>query len=111
MSELDAEGTLFVQATLKVLGGKWKILILWHLRNEPKRFSQLKRLMPEITEKMLVQQLRELEQESIVLRTVYSQKPPKVEYCFTGYGRSLVPVLKALCDWGENHLKLRGPTP
>jgi DNA-binding HxlR family transcriptional regulator len=104
MSETETEGTVFVQTTLKILGGKWKILILWHLKNEAKRFSELKRLMPEITEKMLVQQLRELEKDGIVLRVVYAEVPPKVEYSFSDYGRSLVPVLKALCEWGKEHL-------
>lgn len=103
MSE-QTEGTQFVQATLKVLGGKWKILILWHLKDEVKRFGQLKRLMPEITEKMLIGQLRELEKDAIVNRHVYPDVPPKVEYSFTDHGRSLEPVLQVLCDWGEAHL-------
>ncbi len=105
MQEDQTEGTLFVQATLKVLGGKWKILILWHLKDKARRFSELKRLIPEITEKMLIQQLRELEKDEIVNRKVYSDVPPKVEYSFTDYGRSLEPALKALCEWGEEHLK------
>ncbi len=89
---------MFVQTTLKVLGGKWKILILWHLKDAIKRFSDLKRLIPEITEKMLTQQLRELEKDGIVSRTVYSKLPPKVEYPFTEYGQSLKPVLQVLCN-------------
>lgn len=105
MTDKQTQGTVFVQATLNVLGGKWKILILWHLRDEVRRFSELKRLMPEITEKMLVQQLRELEKDGIVNRNVYSEVPPRVEYSFTDYGLSLKPVLQVLCNWGENHLK------
>jgi DNA-binding HxlR family transcriptional regulator len=105
MQEDQTEGTLFVQATLKVLGGKWKILILWHLKDKARRFSELKRLIPEITEKMLIQQLRELEKDEIVNRKVYSDVPLKVEYSFTDYGRSLEPALKVLCQWGEEHLK------
>ncbi|MBD2614106.1 MarR family transcriptional regulator [Nostoc linckia z18] len=105
MPEQQTEGTLFVQTTLKILGGKWKILILWHLKDEVKRYSQLKKLIPEITEKMLIQQLRELENDGIVNRKVYSDIPPKVEYSFTEYGKTLIPVLKALCDWGQEHLK------
>lgn len=104
MSE-QTQGTVFVQTTLKVLGGKWKLLILWHLKDRTRRFSELKRLMPEITEKMLIQQLRELEKDKIVNRQVYPDVPPKVEYSFTDYGRSLEPVLQVLCNWGEEHLK------
>ena len=102
----QTEETVFVQATLKVLGGKWKILILWHLKDGARKFSELKRLMPEITERMLIQQLRELEKDEIVHRNVYPDVPPKVEYSFTNYGRSLEkPVLHALKDWGKAHLK------
>ena len=100
----QTERTVYVQATLRVLGGKWKILILWHLKEQTRRFGALKRLMPEITEKMLIQQLRELEADGIVARMVYTEVPPRVEYSFTDYGRSLEPVLHALCDWGEAHL-------
>ncbi|MBD2255989.1 winged helix-turn-helix transcriptional regulator [Pseudanabaena sp. FACHB-2040] len=105
MSEALTEGTLFVQTTLKILGGKWKILILWHLKEETRRFSELKRLIPEITEKMLSQQLRELANDGIISRKAYSELPPKVEYSFTAYGKTLVPVLQALCNWGEEHLE------
>jgi DNA-binding HxlR family transcriptional regulator len=104
MSDEQTTGTLFVQTTLKVLGGKWKILILWHLKDQTRRFGELKRLMPEISEKMLIQQLRELEKDEIVHRNVYPDVPPRVEYSFTDYGRSLEPVLQSLCNWGEAHL-------
>lgn len=99
------EGTIFVQTTLKIIGGKWKLLILWHLKDGGKRFSELKRLIPKITEKMLIQQLRELEKDEVVNRHVQSDVPPRVEYSFTSYGESLIPVLKPLCDWGQEHLK------
>lgn len=99
------EGTVFVQTTLKIIGGKWKLLILWHIKDGGKRFSELKRLIPEISEKMLIQQLRELEQDGIVDRNVLSDTPPKVTYSFTIYGESLIPVFKPLCDWGQSHLK------
>lgn len=105
MQEEQTEGTIFVQTTLKILGGKWKILILWHLKDKARRFSELKRLIPEISEKVLTQQLRELESDGIVNRKVYSDVPPKVEYSFTDYGRSLKPTLQALCEWGQEHLK------
>jgi DNA-binding HxlR family transcriptional regulator len=104
MSETTTPGTEFVKTTLKVLGGKWKILILWHLRDEAQRFSELRRLIPTISEKVLTQQLRELERDGIVLRIAHNSKSPKVEYLFTDYGRTLIPVLQALCNWGEMHL-------
>jgi DNA-binding HxlR family transcriptional regulator len=105
MTTEQQDGRQFVQTTLGVLGGKWKILILWHVRDRPKRFSELKRLIPEISEKVLIQQLRDLEKDGIVHRQDYAEMPPKVEYSFTEYGRSLKPVLRMLCNWGEEHLK------
>jgi DNA-binding HxlR family transcriptional regulator len=98
-------GTVFVQTTLKVLGGKWKLLILWYLKDEPKRFSELKRSIPDITEKMLMQQLRELEKDEIIVRNVRSTVPLKVEYSFSDYGTTIIPVLTPLCDWGKEHLQ------
>jgi DNA-binding HxlR family transcriptional regulator len=105
VSAEQPEGTVFVETTIKVIGGKWKLLILWHLKDGAKRFSELKRLIPGITEKMLMQQLRELERDEIVNRDVQSGTPPKVTYSFTTYGESIIPVLKPLCEWGQEHLK------
>ncbi|MGL5794215.1 MAG: winged helix-turn-helix transcriptional regulator [Waterburya sp.] len=105
MSEARIEGTRFVQTTLKVLRGKWKLLILWNLKDNQRRFNELKRLMPKISEKILIQQLRELEKDGLIHRHVYQQIPPKVEYSFTDYGKSLKPVLQVLGDWGEQHLQ------
>lgn len=99
----EAQGTQWVRATLGVLGGKWKILILWHLRTVPRRYSELRRAMPEITEKMLIQQLKELERDGIIHREVLRAMPPVVEYGFTEHGRTLTPVLEVLCHWGEAH--------
>ncbi|MGE7758768.1 winged helix-turn-helix transcriptional regulator [Peribacillus simplex] len=93
-----------VEATLEVLGGKWKCVILCHLTHGKKRTSELKRLMPNITQKMLTQQLRELEQDEVINRIVYNQVPPKVEYELSEYGQSLESILSALCTWGENHI-------
>jgi len=93
-----------VEATLEVIGGKWKCVILCHLTHGKKRTSELKRLMPNITQKMLTQQLRELEEDGVINRIVYNQVPPKVEYELSEYGRSLESILNALCTWGENHL-------
>ncbi|WP_040205152.1 winged helix-turn-helix transcriptional regulator [Neobacillus jeddahensis] len=93
-----------VEATLEVIGGKWKCVILCHLTHGKKRTSELKRLMPDITQKMLTQQLRELEEDGVINRIVYNQIPPKVEYELSEYGQSLESILNALCNWGENHI-------
>jgi DNA-binding HxlR family transcriptional regulator len=86
--------------TLAVIGGRWKVLILYHLFDGVKRFSELQRALPGVTQKMLTQQLRELEGDGIVSRTVYPQVPPKVEYAMTPLGKTLQPVVKAMCRWG-----------
>lgn len=93
-----------VEATLEVIGGKWKCVILCHLMRGKKRTSELKRLMPDITQKMLTQQLRELEADGVIDRIVYNQVPPKVEYELSEYGSSLSGILNALCTWGDGHL-------
>ncbi|KKB33502.1 winged helix-turn-helix transcriptional regulator [Bacillus thermotolerans] len=93
-----------VEDALGILVGKWKPIILLHLLiNGTMRFSELKRHMPGITQKMLTKQLRELEEEDIVQRVVYPQVPPKVEYSITEYGRSLEPILEAMHEWGSKH--------
>ncbi|MFM9279503.1 winged helix-turn-helix transcriptional regulator [Paenibacillus jiagnxiensis] len=94
-----------VEATLEVMGGKWKAVILCHLDKGDKRTSELKRLMPAITQKMLTQQLRELEDDGLVKRQIFEQVPPKVVYSLTDYGWSLKPVLDAMCAWGEKHIE------
>ncbi|BDH61809.1 putative HTH-type transcriptional regulator YtcD [Lysinibacillus sp. PLM2] len=93
-----------VEATLEVIGGKWKCVILCHLTHGKKRTNELRRLMPNITQKMLTQQLRELEEDGVINRIVYNQVPPKVEYELSEYGKSLEEILNALCNWGENHI-------
>lgn len=92
-----------VQTTLAVIGGKWKAVILYHLRSGPKRFGALRKDIPQITQKMLTQQLRDLEAHGIVEREVYAEAPPRVEYTLTDYGRSLEPILDAMCHWGQNY--------
>ncbi|WP_047980268.1 winged helix-turn-helix transcriptional regulator [Ornithinibacillus contaminans] len=100
-----------VEATLEVIGGKWKCVILCHLNHGKRRTSELKRLMPNITQKMLTQQLRELEEDGVINRIVYNQVPPKVEYELSEYGKSLQGILDALCMWGEKHIiKVYGDT-
>ncbi|MFC6334150.1 winged helix-turn-helix transcriptional regulator [Paenibacillus septentrionalis] len=93
-----------VEVTLEVIGGKWKCVILCHLTHGKKRTSELKRLMPNITQKMLTQQLRELEEDGIINRIVYNEVPPKVEYELSDYGQSLRGILDSLCAWGEKHI-------
>ncbi|WP_227394903.1 winged helix-turn-helix transcriptional regulator [Jeotgalibacillus aurantiacus] len=94
------------ELTLAIIGGKWKMLILWHLGKEgTKRFSELKELIPGITPRMLVNQLRELEQHGIVHREVYAVVPPKVEYSLTKHGKSLMPILEAMYAWGKDYVK------
>ncbi|ANY75848.1 winged helix-turn-helix transcriptional regulator [Paenibacillus ihbetae] len=93
-----------VEATLEVIGGKWKCVILCHLTHGRKRTSELKRLMPNITQKMLTQQLRELEDDGVINRIIHNQVPPKVEYELSEYGKSLTVILDMLCAWGEKHI-------
>jgi DNA-binding HxlR family transcriptional regulator len=88
------------EITLAVIGGRWKVLILYQLFQSVKRFSELQRAIGGITQKMLTQQLREMERDGIVLRTVFAQVPPKVEYRLTPRGESLKPVVNAMCRWG-----------
>ncbi len=96
-----------IEGALAVIGGKWKLLILWHLLEGTRRYGELKRAMPEVSEKMLIQQLRELEADRILSRKVYAEVPPRVEYSFTAYGETLKPVLRALVSWGTTHFKER----
>lgn len=93
------------ELTLSIIGGKWKMLVLWHLGKEgTKRFGELKNLMPGITQRMLVNQLRELEDHLIVHREVYPVVPPKVEYSLTEQGRTLMPILDAMYEWGKTYI-------
>ena len=93
-----------VSATLNLIGGKYKALILWHLAEKKLRFSQLNKLIPGATPKMLTQQLREMESQDLIHREVYPVVPPKVEYSLTELGKSLMPVLVAMRDWGAGYL-------
>jgi DNA-binding HxlR family transcriptional regulator len=90
-----------VTQTLNIVGGKWKALILFQLTQGHMRTGELERNLPGITQKMLIQQLRELEQDGLVLRKVYAEVPPRVEYSLTELGLSFLPVLKAMADWGH----------
>ena len=92
-----------VEATLDVIGGKWKVVILFWLKGGTLRFSELRRKIPGVSERMLTQQLRELEGDGVVRREVYPEVPPKVEYSLTEYGRTLRPLTELMCAWGKTH--------
>jgi DNA-binding HxlR family transcriptional regulator len=91
------------EATVAAIGGRWKVVILWHLFGGTLRFSELRRKVAGISQKMLTEQLRELEGHGLVTRTVYAEVPPRVEYSATPLGESLRPVLTAMADWGSAH--------
>lgn len=93
-----------VEATLELIGGKYKAIILWQLIDKTLRYSELHRKVPKATDKMLAQQLRELEKDGLITRTVYPVVPPKTEYSLTELGRSFIPILNAMCDWGRSYL-------
>jgi DNA-binding HxlR family transcriptional regulator len=92
-----------VERALKVIAGRWKPVILYYVFSGPKRLSELKRMMPEITQKVLIQQLREMEEHGLVRREIFAEVPARVEYTATELGLGLEPVLLALCQWGQRH--------
>ena len=94
-----------LEAALDVVGGKWKVLILWALRVEAHRFGELRRLVQGISEKMLIQHLKEMEADGIVTRRDFKEVPPRVEYALTSFGQSLYAALAPLCEWGTLHMK------
>ena len=94
-----------VEATLDLIGGKYKALILWHLSEKKLRFSELRKVITTATPKMLTQQLRELESQALIHREVFAVVPPKVEYSLTVLGRSLLPILVAMRDWGADYMR------
>lgn len=100
-----------VETTLELIGGKYKALILWHLADGKLRFSELRKVISGATPKMLTQQLRELESNALIHREVYPIIPPKVEYSLTERGKSLMPVLMAMRDWGAEYLRSKNLEP
>ena len=104
MKRYKIDGTFYfcpVDLTLSVIGGRWKSLVFWNLRDGTKRFGELKKILVGVNDKMLTQVLRELEQSGIVNRKVQQVVPPKVEYTLTKEGKKLLPVMKLMSDWGE----------
>lgn len=94
-----------IERALRAISGRWKAVILYHLLDGPKRLSELKRLLPRISQKVLVQQLRELEEHRLVHREIFRQVPPRVDYSATPLGLSLEPIMLALCEWGTRHAR------
>ncbi|MBH0349688.1 MarR family transcriptional regulator [Bacillus thuringiensis serovar muju] len=92
-----------IATTLDVIGGKWKVYILCVLMNGKMRTNEIRREIPNITQKVLTQQLRQLEADGIIHRAVYQEVPPKVEYTISDYGKSLIQIMDELCEWGKDH--------
>lgn len=101
---MSTETSCPVTATLQIIGGKWKPIIIWSLSSGTKRFGELKKFMPGVTQKMLTQQLRELEADSIVERKIYAEVPPRVEYSLSEKGKTLRPIMDQMCAWGTEHV-------
>lgn len=95
-----------IEITLEIIGGKWKALIIWNLGlHEVIRFNEFRRIIPEITQKMLTQQLRTLEEDGLITRTIYNQVPPMVEYALSDKGKTLMPILEAMDRWGKDYVE------
>ncbi len=97
-----------LDVTMDLVGGKWKTIVLWYLRKDKKRFSELRKLIPGITEKMLSMQLRQLEKDGFVSRKVHPEVPPRVEYALTAHGKTLLPLLEEIAKWGRMMGKKNG---
>jgi len=97
-----------LDVTMRFIGGKWKAVVIWYLRNGKKRFGELKSHIPDITDKMLSLQLKALEQDGIVSRKVYAEVPPKVEYALTEEGATLIPIVESIAKWGRTKAEREG---
>jgi DNA-binding HxlR family transcriptional regulator len=104
---MDGERPCPLTAALNVIGGKWNVIVLYWLAAGTQRFSDLQRLMPAVTHKVLTASLRQLEHDGLVLRAVYPEVPPRVEYMLSEHGRSVVPVVEAIRQWGHEHLRVQ----
>lgn len=96
-----------MNTAISIIGGKWKLPIIYSLRDGSLRFSQIQKILPQVTQKMLTQQLRELEKDGMVSRKVYAEIPPKVEYSLTLMTKKLEPILQSLCQWGKEYQKIQ----
>lgn len=109
MSKFTFKGKKYdntIELAIEIIGGKWKMPLVWSLKDGPKRYGELKRHLNNITHKMLTQQLRELEESEIISRKVFQEIPPKVEYNLTLLGKSVIPVIDLISDWGEEYKEL-----
>ena len=97
-----------MDVTMDYIGGKWKTVVLWYLRNKTMRFGELKKQIPKITEKMLSIQLKSLEDDGLVKRQVFPEVPLRVEYSLTDFGKTLIPVIEAIAKWGRNQGETQG---
>lgn len=101
-----------IEAAMDIVGGKYKAIILYHLMDATLRYNEIQKEIPQATPKMLSQQLKELEADGIINRVLYPVVPPKTEYSLTELGKTLVPIIKDLCDWGEHYFDMLGiPNP
>ncbi|MDQ0655952.1 helix-turn-helix domain-containing protein [Paenibacillus sp. W2I17] len=89
----------------KIVAGKWKLSILWYIAEETRRFGEINRVFPDITQSMLTKQLRELESDGLLHREIYKEVPPRVEYCLTPLGKKFLPILQTMCEWGDYNLE------
>ena len=112
-SRYDCNPGCSVEATISLIDGKWKCVVLYHLLDKTVRFNELRRIIPDVTQRMLTNQLRELEMDGLIVRKVYAEVPPRVEYRLSEIGESLRPVIDTLKAWGENHQERLScaPTP
>lgn len=107
-SRFDCTPGCSVEAAIGLIDGKWKSIILWHLRSGTLRFNELRRHVENCTPRMLTNQLRQMEEDGLITRKVYAQVPPKVEYSLSDLGRTMEPILRALKEWGDAHIGLYG---
>ena len=96
-----------IDFTINLISGKWSMWVLWTLQNDPLRFGEIRKRIPGITEKMLIQQLKKFESNNIISRKAYLEVPPKVEYTLTEHGKSLKPIMLLIKQWGDEHLYIQ----